>query len=48
MNMSNLKDSVTNEEIAPDENFMISIEEQIGGNGIHLNQISIIEPEMRS
>ena len=30
VNMSNLKDSVTNEEIAPDENFMASIEEQIG------------------
>ena len=30
VNMSTVKDSVTNEEIHPDENFMISIEEQIG------------------
>ena len=33
VNMSTLKDSVTNEEIAPDENFMTSIEEQIGITG---------------
>jgi serine protein kinase len=30
VNMSNVKDSVTNEEIQPDEPFMASIEEQIG------------------
>ena len=30
VNMSTVKDGVTNEEIAPDENFMSSIEEQIG------------------
>ena len=30
VNMSSVKDSVTNEEIAPDESFMLSIEEQIG------------------
>ena len=30
VNMATVKDSVTNEEIAPDENFMASIEEQIG------------------
>ena len=30
VNMSTVKDSVTNEEIAPDEQFMNSIEEQIG------------------
>ena len=33
VNMSTLKDSVTNEEIAPDEKFMESIEEQIGITG---------------
>ena len=30
VNMSSVKDSVTNEEIAPDESFMTSIEEQVG------------------
>ena len=30
VNMGKVKDSVTNEEIAPDEKFMVSIEEQIG------------------
>lgn len=33
VNMSTVKDSVTNEEIAPDEKFMASIEEQIGITG---------------
>ena len=33
VNMSTVKDSITNEEIAPDENFMASIEEQIGITG---------------
>ena len=33
VNMSTVKDSVTNEEIQPDENFMTSIEEQIGITG---------------
>ena len=33
VNMSTVKDSVTNEEIAPDEKFMESIEEQIGITG---------------
>jgi serine protein kinase len=33
VNMSTVKDSVTNEEIAPDDNFMESIEEQIGITG---------------
>tara|TARA_R100001510_G_C7653922_1_gene212431 strand:+ start:47 stop:1987 length:1941 start_codon:yes stop_codon:yes gene_type:complete len=33
VNMTNVKDSVTNEEIAPDEKFMLSIEEQIGITG---------------
>ena len=33
VNMSSVKDSVTNEEIAPDEKFMESIEEQIGITG---------------
>tara|TARA_B100001094_G_scaffold141276_1_gene136904 strand:+ start:3350 stop:5293 length:1944 start_codon:yes stop_codon:yes gene_type:complete len=33
VNMSTVKDSVTNEEISPDENFMASIEEQIGITG---------------
>tara|TARA_R110002110_G_scaffold411569_1_gene636123 strand:- start:1759 stop:3702 length:1944 start_codon:yes stop_codon:yes gene_type:complete len=33
VNMSTVKDSVTNEEITPDENFMASIEEQIGITG---------------
>jgi serine protein kinase len=33
VNMSTVKDSVTNEEIHPDENFMASIEEQIGITG---------------
>ncbi len=33
VNMSTVKDAVTNEEIAPDEKFMESIEEQIGITG---------------
>ena len=33
VNMTNVKDDVTNEEIAPDEKFMASIEEQIGITG---------------
>ena len=33
VNMTNVKDSVTNEEISPDEVFMASIEEQIGITG---------------
>ena len=33
VNMSTVKDSVTNEEIQPDESFMASIEEQIGITG---------------
>ena len=33
VNMSTVKDSITNEEIQPDENFMTSIEEQIGITG---------------
>ena len=33
VNMATVKDSVTNEEIAPDENFMESIEQQIGITG---------------
>ncbi len=33
VNMATVKDSVTNEEIAPDEQFMASIEEQIGITG---------------
>jgi serine protein kinase len=33
VNMATVKDSVTNEEIQPDENFMASIEEQIGITG---------------
>ena len=33
VNMSTVKDGVTNEEIAPDEKFMASIEEQIGITG---------------
>ena len=33
VNMSTVKDSVTNEEIAPDESFMESIEQQIGITG---------------
>ena len=33
VNMSTVKDSITNEEIQPDENFMASIEEQIGITG---------------
>jgi len=33
VNMTNVKDEVTNEEIAPDEKFMASIEEQIGITG---------------
>ena len=33
VNMSTVKDAVTNEEIQPDENFMASIEEQIGITG---------------
>lgn len=33
VNMSTVKDKVTNEEITPDENFMASIEEQIGITG---------------
>ena len=33
VNMSTVKDQVTNEEIAPDEQFMASIEEQIGITG---------------
>jgi serine protein kinase len=33
VNMSTVKDNVTNEEIAPDEKFMASIEEQIGITG---------------
>ena len=33
VNMSTVKDSVTNEEIQPDEQFMNSIEEQIGITG---------------
>jgi serine protein kinase len=33
VNMTTVKDSVTNEEITPDENFMTSIEEQIGITG---------------
>ena len=33
VNMSTVKDKVTNEEVTPDENFMASIEEQIGITG---------------
>ncbi len=33
VNMTTVKDAVTNEEISPDENFMASIEEQIGITG---------------
>jgi serine protein kinase len=33
VNMATVKDSITNEEIQPDENFMASIEEQIGITG---------------
>jgi serine protein kinase len=33
VNMATVKDSVTNEEITPDENFMTSIEEQVGITG---------------
>ena len=33
VNMTSVKDSITNEEIEPDENFMVSIEEQIGITG---------------
>ena len=33
VNMTTVKDGITNEEINPDENFMVSIEEQIGITG---------------